>query len=57
MTRRKFALLTGAAIVGGYGGIKAQKLQKPPKLPDGPAGNSAVAVIRARSYSDDRPRP
>jgi uncharacterized protein (DUF362 family) len=53
MTRRKFALLSGAAVVGGYTGIKLQKLQKPPKLPDGPAGNSAVAIIRARSYSDD----
>ncbi len=36
-----------------YGGIKLQKVQKPPKLPEGPAGNSAVAIIRARSYSDD----
>ena len=25
MTRRKFALLSGAAVVGGYGGIKLQK--------------------------------
>jgi hypothetical protein len=47
MTRRKFALLSGAAVVGGYTGIKLQELQKPPKLPDGPAGNSAVAIIRA----------
>jgi len=53
MTRRKFALLSGAAVVGGYSGIELQKLQKPPKLPDGPSGNSAVAIIRARSYSDD----
>jgi uncharacterized protein (DUF362 family) len=50
MTRRKFAMLSGAAVVGTYGGIK---LQKPPKVPDGPAGKSAVAIIRARSYSDD----
>ena len=47
----RFAL--GRAVVGAYGGIKLQKVQKPPKLPDGPAGISAVAIIRARSYSDD----
>lgn len=50
MTRRKFALLSGAAVVGAYGGMK---LRKPPKLPEGPPGNSAVAIIKARSYSDD----
>jgi uncharacterized protein (DUF362 family) len=50
MNRRKFVILSGAAVAGTYG---AMKLQKPPKLPDGPAGNSAVAIIRARSYSDD----
>src|SRR5580658_8647659 len=53
MTRRKFALLSGAAVAGAYGGIKLQKVQKPPTLSDGPVGNSAVAIIRARSYSDD----
>src|SRR5580693_1631582 len=53
MTRRKFALLSGAAVAGAYGGIKLQKVQKPPKLSDGPVGNSAVAIIRAQSYSDD----
>ncbi|HTW63728.1 MAG TPA: DUF362 domain-containing protein [Bryobacteraceae bacterium] len=50
MTRRKFAGFTAAAIAGTYAGLK---LQKPPKLPDGPAGKSPVAIIRARSYSDD----
>ncbi len=50
MTRRKFAGLSAAALVGTYAGIK---LQRPPKVPDGPAGKSAVAIIRARSYSDD----
>jgi uncharacterized protein (DUF362 family) len=50
MTRRKFAMLSGAAVVGTYGGLK---LQKPPKVPDGPAGKSAVAIVKARSYSDD----
>jgi len=53
MTRRKFALLSGAAVVGGYAGVKLQKPPKPEKLSDGPAGQSAVAIIRARSYSDD----
>jgi uncharacterized protein (DUF362 family) len=50
MTRRKFAGLSAAALVGTVAGMK---LQKPPKLPDGPSGKSAVAIIRARSYSDD----
>jgi uncharacterized protein (DUF362 family) len=53
MTRRKFALLSGAAVAGAYGGLKLQGLQKPPKLSDGPPGKSAVAIIRAPSYSDD----
>jgi len=50
MNRRKFITLSGAAVAGTYG---AMKLQKPPKLADGPPGNSGVAIIRARSYSDD----
>jgi uncharacterized protein (DUF362 family) len=50
MTRRKFAGLSAAAVVGTVAGMK---LQRPPKLPDGPSGKSAVAIIRARSYSDD----
>ncbi|HME09798.1 MAG TPA: hypothetical protein VKG25_22255, partial [Bryobacteraceae bacterium] len=50
MTRRKFAGLSAAAVIGTYAGMK---LQRPPKLPDGPSGKSAVAIMRARSYSDD----
>jgi uncharacterized protein (DUF362 family) len=50
VTRRKFIPLAGAAVLGTYAGLK---LQRPPKLPDGPPGNSAVSVQRARSYSDD----
>jgi uncharacterized protein (DUF362 family) len=50
MTRRKFVGFSAAAVAGTYAGLK---LQRPPKLPDGPAGKSAVAIMRARSYSDD----
>ena len=50
MTRRQFVPLAGIAATASYASIK---LQKPPKLPDGPAGNSAVAIVRARSYSED----
>ncbi len=53
MNRRKFALLSGAAVVGAYGGMKLRPVEKPAKLSEGPAGNSTVAIIRARSYSDD----
>jgi hypothetical protein len=48
MTRRQFIPLAGIAATAGYASLK---LQKPPKVPDGPAGNSAVAIVRARSYS------
>ena len=50
MTRRQFIPLAGVAATAGYASLK---LQKPPKLPDGPPGNSAVAIVRARSYSED----
>jgi uncharacterized protein (DUF362 family) len=50
MNRRKFIGLAAAGVAGTYAGLK---LQRPPKLPDGPPGNSAVAILRARSYSDD----
>lgn len=50
MTRRQFIPLAGIAATAGYASLK---LQKPPKVPDGPAGNSAVAIVRARSYSED----
>lgn len=33
--------------------MKLQGPAKPPKLPDGPPGKSAVSILRARSYSDD----
>lgn len=50
MTRRQFIPLVGVAATASYASMK---LGKPPKLPDGPPGKSAVAVIRARSYSED----
>ncbi len=52
MTRRKFGILSGAAVAGTYAGLKLQKTH-PPKLPDGPAGTSAVAIVKAQSYSVD----
>ncbi len=50
MTRRQFIPLVGIAATAGYASLK---LQKPPKVPDGPPGSSAVAIVRARSYSED----
>jgi uncharacterized protein (DUF362 family) len=50
MTRRKFIPLIGIAATAGYASMK---LQKPPRVPDGPPGKSAVTIIRARSYSED----
>lgn len=50
MTRRQFLPLAGVAATAGYAALK---LQKPPRLRDGPVGKSGVAILRARSYSDD----
>jgi uncharacterized protein (DUF362 family) len=50
MTRRQFIPLVGIAATAGYASLK---LQKPPKISDGPPGSSAVAIVRARSYSED----
>jgi uncharacterized protein (DUF362 family) len=50
MTRRQFIPLAGIAATAGYASFK---LQKPPQLPSGPLGNSPVAIVRARSYSED----
>src|SRR6266481_7896576 len=50
MTRRQVIPLIGIAATASYASMK---LQKPPKLSGGPAGNSAVAIVRARSYSED----
>ena len=50
MKRRTFLVVSGAAVAGTYAGMK---LEKPPQLPQGPPGSSAVAILRARSYSED----
>lgn len=50
MKRRTFLTVSGAAIAGSYA---ASKFEQPAKISDGPPGNSAVAILRARSYSDD----
>jgi uncharacterized protein (DUF362 family) len=51
MNRRKFLIASGAAVAGTYAGMKLER--SPEKIADGPAGNSAVSIIRARSYSED----
>jgi uncharacterized protein (DUF362 family) len=53
MNRRKFIVLSGAAVAGTYASIKLQRPAKLPLLPDGPYGNSPVSILRASSYSDD----
>jgi len=54
VTRRKFIPIAGvAALTGGYASLKLQKPAPPAPLPEGPPGNSAVTIIRARSYSED----
>lgn len=50
MTRRRFIPLAGVAAGAGYLGFRGTAQ---PKLPDGPPGLSAVAILRARSYSED----
>jgi uncharacterized protein (DUF362 family) len=50
MTRRRFIPLAGMVATAG---IASYKLQKAEKLADGPSGNSAVAIVKARSYSED----
>jgi len=56
MNRRVFIGLAGVAAASGYVSTKLVKKQEAP-LANGPAGNSAVAVLRARSYSGDLVRP
>ena len=51
MTRRELLPLAGIAAAAGYASLKLKPA--PPKLAAGPAGNSAVAIVRAHSYSTE----
>ena len=51
MNRRQFIPLAGIAAASGYASLQLK--QKPEPVPDGPPGNSSVAIICARSYSED----
>ncbi|MGA2601527.1 MAG: DUF362 domain-containing protein [Bryobacteraceae bacterium] len=52
MNRRAFLGLGGVAAVSGYAVTRLGNSEAPP-LADGPRGNSAVAILKARSYSAD----
>jgi len=56
MNRRVFMGLAGVATASGYVSTRLGRKREAP-LPNGPAGNSAVAVLKARSYSGDLVRP
>jgi len=51
LNRRQFIPLASLAAASGYASLKLKT--KPEPLAEGPPGRSAVAVIRAASYSDD----
>jgi len=50
VTRRTFIPLAGMVATAGYA---SYRLQRKERLPDCPPGNSAVAIVKARSYSAD----
>lgn len=50
MTRRKFIPLAGIAAGSAYLGLRGERTDQ---LSEGPRANSSVAIVRARSYSDD----
>ena len=56
MNRRAFLGLGGVAAVSGYAVTRIGNTQPPP-LADGPRGYSAVAILKAQSYSVDLVRP
>lgn len=51
MNRRQFIPLAGVAAAAGYASLKMNSA--PEKPPTEPPGSSAVAIVRARSYSDE----
>lgn len=50
MTRRKFIPLAGIAAGSAYLSLRRERKEQ---VPAGPPGNSAVAIVRAASYSED----
>jgi uncharacterized protein (DUF362 family) len=48
ITRRNFLPVAGASLLAGYAGLEGAKARPKPVL-----GRSAVAIVKARSYSDD----
>lgn len=50
MTRRKFIPLAGIATGAAYLSFRGERSEP---VSDGPSGNSAVAILRANSYSED----
>jgi uncharacterized protein (DUF362 family) len=50
MTRRKFIPLAGIAAGSAYLSLRGERKEQ---APEGPPGNSAVAIVHARSYSED----
>ena len=50
MNRRRFLPLAGIAAVSGYAALKGTEA---PLIADGPKGDSAVFIARARSYTED----
>jgi uncharacterized protein (DUF362 family) len=50
MRRREFIPLAGTAAVACYMGFRGKSEEK---IPDGPAGRSAVSIYKCKSYSDD----
>ena len=54
MTRRKFIPLAGIAAGSAYLSLRGTlRGERTGQLPEGPPGNSAVAIVRAQSYSEE----
>src|SRR5207302_2081804 len=56
MTRRKFIPLAGVAAGSSYLSLRGTfGGERHKELVDGPPGTSAVAIVKAKSYSEDLP--